>query len=235
MSFFDHLDELRKRLIWIAITVVICAAISWVFVGDILQLLQDPLPPKVELYFGTPMAAFMAKIKLSLYSGVILALPMILFQVLSFLVPALSKKERRIAYMVLASGGILALTGIVSGYIYIFPIGINWLVLQGLDVGINPILMIDTYVSFAALFLMGLGIAAETPLILLAAIRFGLVTREQLKKNWRIVYIVILLAAAIITPDWSPVTMAAVAVPMAVLYHGTLLLAYLIRKKDPQV
>lgn len=232
MSFFDHLDELRKRLTIVAIAVFIGAGIAWSFVGPLLDLLRDPLPKGIELYFGTPMAAFSAKIKISLVAGIAIASPVIIYQILSFLGPAFNRKEKKVLYPVLAAGLLLAAGGIVAGYLYIFPIGINWLVGQGTDVGLNPILLIDNYVSFASYFLLGLGIAAETPIILLAAIRFGIVSPETLKKNWRVVYIVILLAAAIITPDWSPVTMIAVAGPMVVLYHATLLFARFVKPKE---
>ena len=232
MSFFDHLDELRKRLTFIAIAVFVGAGLAWLVVGQIFDLLRDPLPDGMKLYFGTPMAAFSAKIKISLFVGAVFTSPLIIYQMLAFLGPAFSRKEKKFLYPVLAAGLVLATAGIVAGYTYIFPIGIQWLVGQGVDVELNPILMVDAYVSFAGWFLLGLGLAAETPLILLAAIKFNIVTPEQLKKNWRVVYIVILLAAAIMTPDWSPVTMVAVAGPMAVLYHGTLIFARFVKPRE---
>ena len=231
MSFFSHMDELRKRLVIVAAGIFVAAGIAWGFMGPILALLQDPLPKDVELFFGRPLEAFMAKLKISLFTGFVLASPITLYQILAFLNPAMTGKEKRFVYPSLVSGLILAAGGIIGGYLYIFPIGINWLVAQGTDIGLNPILLISEYVTFSAFFLLGLGLAAETPLILLAAIKLGLVSVAQLKKNWRIVYIVILLSAAIITPDWSPVTMVAVAGPMLVLYHFTLIFARFVKPR----
>jgi len=234
MSYFAHLDELRKRLTWTAIVVFAAAAISWNFVDPILDLLRAPLdllPDEVKLVSLSPLEAFMAKIKISLLAGVIATLPFVLLQGMMFLAPALKKKERRGLYIATVAGTFLGVTGVVLGYLFIFPIGIQWLAAQATSIGVSTDYRIGDYVSFALFFLAGMGVAMETPLILLGAIRFGVVTQEQLKKNWRIVYLVILISAALLTPDWSPVTMIAVAVPMAALYHLTMLFARFIHKK----
>ncbi len=237
MSYFAHLDELRKRLTVTAIVVFVAAAIAWNFVNPILDLLRAPLealPGDVKFVTLGPLEAFMAKLKISLAAGVIATLPFVLLQVMLFLAPALKKKERRGLYIATIAGTFLGVSGVVLGYLFIYPIGIQWLAAQAASIDVSTDYRIGDYLSFSMFFLAGMGIAMETPLLLLGAIRFGIVTQEQLKKNWRIVYLVILVSAALLTPDWSPVTMIAVAVPMAALYHLTMLFARFTHKKKKQ-
>ena len=114
--------------------------------------------------------------------------------------------------------------GVAFCYMYILPVGLKWLTGQS-GGQISPVLMANQYVTFVALLLVGVGLSFETPLVVWLVVRLGIVTPQKLHKNWRIAVIVILAFAALITPDWNPVTMLLVAAPMFVLYEGSILFA----------
>ncbi|GFP22304.1 sec-independent protein translocase protein TatC, partial [Candidatus Hakubella thermalkaliphila] len=117
--------------------------------------------------------------------------------------------------------------GVVFSYFNLLPVAIGWLLNQGQ--GLELTLSVSRYVSFVGWFLLASGVAFELPLVLLALIKVGLVDRRALRKQWQVAYMVILLLAAILTPDWSPITMMVLALPMIVLYELALLLARFFR------
>ncbi len=223
MSFIDHLDELRKRLINIAIAVSIGATVGYIYWKPILDLILEPLGD-TELFFTTPMEPFVGRFRVAIFASIFAVFPIIIYQVMIFIAPALRSKEKKIALPIVLLLVILFYSGIIFGYQYILPVGINWLIGQGQGY-VSQILTIDKYVSFIALFLLAFGGGFQTPVAILILVKIGVVSPKSLRKNWRIAYIVILTIAAIITPDWSPITMSIMALPMLILYELSILLA----------
>ncbi len=223
MSFIDHLDELRKRIVYVIFALVIGAGISYYFWKPILDLLLEPLGNR-QLYFTTPIEPFIGRFRVAIFSGLFIIFPIIIYQIMIYIAPALRTKEKKIAIPIIILLVILFYSGIVFGYQYILPVGVNWLIGQGQGY-IEQILTIDKYVSFVFLFLLAFGGGFQTPVAILVLVKLGAVTPKGLRKNWRVAYIVILTIAAIITPDWSPITMAVMALPMLVRYELSILLA----------
>ncbi|MCG2796698.1 MAG: twin-arginine translocase subunit TatC, partial [Actinomycetia bacterium] len=148
----------------------------------------------------------------------------ILFEILAFLSPALKRKERSFTVAVMLMILVFFAAGVTLGYLFIMPVGITWLLdLAGEQM--SPVLSASEYVSFAGWFMLAFGIAFETPIFIWMLVALGVLTPEQLRRQWRYAYIIILLFAAIITPDWNPITMLMVAVPMVLLYEISILLA----------
>lgn len=231
MTFFEHLDELRRRLVYMAIAVVVGAVIAWFFVFEILELLMVPLPEGEKLGYRTVTEPFITKIKLALVAGAGLMSPVILYQFLSFLNPALQSRERRVVYPVLFVGALLFAMGVSIGYTLIMPTGVKWLVGQAGD-NLISLLTVSEYVGFVTMFLFAVGMAFESPLFILLLVRLGIVTPDSLQRNWRIAILTILISASILTPDASPITMALLAGPMLILYFATVVVAkFMFRKR----
>lgn len=231
MTYLQHLEELRRRIIVCLVALIVGCAVSWLFAWDILDLLKGPAG-NITLYYLKPLEPFLVRFKLCLFGGVILALPVILFEILAFLSPALKRREISYAIMVMFMIVAFFAVGVVIGYIYIMPVGIEWL----LDLAqgqMSPVISASEYVNFAGWFMLAFGIAFETPMFIWMLTSLGVISPEQLRKQWRFAYIIILLFAAIITPDWNPVTMLMVAVPMVLLYEMSILLAkFTTRKRE---
>ncbi len=224
MTYLQHLEELRRRIIVSLIALVVAFAVSWIFAWDILAIIKAPAG-SITLHYMAPMEPFLVRFKLALFGGLILALPVILYEVLAFVSPALKRKEKTYALMVMGMILVFFAAGVIFGYRYIMPAGINWLL--GVAGGqMSPVLSASQYVNFAGWFMLGLGISFETPVFIWLLVVLNVVKPEQLKEQWRWALIIILLAASVITPDWSPVTMALVALPMTVLYIVSIALAY---------
>lgn len=222
MTFFEHLGELRTRLIRALIYVLIGAIITGVFWEEIFKILLKPAGIKSLVALG-PIDMFMAKFKLSLYSGLVLTLPFIIYEIMAFIAPALKRKERRVVLPLIFLSVILFYSGVVVGYFFIMPPGIKWLLEQGGTV-MEAFLTTDRYLAFSFMFLAGVGISFETPIVVYLLSKMGLVTPRSLLVNWRYAIVIIFTVAAILTPDWSPVTMALFALPMVILYFLSILL-----------
>jgi sec-independent protein translocase protein TatC len=222
MTFIGHLEELRKRIIIVLIVFVVAFIPAYVYHSKILEFITAPLVNK-KLVFLEVMEPFLVNVKLAFFVAAAVAIPVLVYQILIFIKPALSGRIRKnlgiltIVFLILFAGGV------AFSYELMVPVAVRWLLGQG--AGLTQILSANKYVSFIGWFLLGAGIIFEMPLILLFLIKADIINVAQLRRQWRVVYIVILLLCAIITPDWSPVTMGVLAVPMILLYELALLLA----------
>jgi sec-independent protein translocase protein TatC len=223
MTYLQHLEEFRRRIIVSFVALVVAVGVCWFFAWDILHILERPAG-NIVLHYLKPMEPFLVRFKLALYGGVLLALPVILFEVMAFLSPALKKNERKYAVMVMALLVVFFGVGIVVGYYLILPVGIRWL-LNFAGGQMTPVISASEYVTFTGWFMLAIGISFETPMFIWMLVALRVLTPEQLRTQWRWAYLTILVFAAIITPDWSPVTMLLVAIPMIILYEISILLA----------
>ncbi|MBA7517097.1 Sec-independent protein translocase protein TatC [subsurface metagenome] len=222
MPFIDHLEELRKRIIVVLAVFVVLFGAAYPFHNTLLGLLTKPLINK-NLVFLDITEPFLVNIKISFMAAVMVIMPLLVLQIISFAFPAFSKKIRKRIIPIAILFFILFYGGIAFCYFFMIPIAVNWLISQGAE--LIQTLSVTKYVTFIGWFLLGAGLIFELPLVLVFLIKINVLTVKQLRRQWRIVYIVILLLCAIITPDWSPVTMGVLAAPMILLYELALLLA----------
>ena len=232
MPLISHLQEFRSRLIKAVVAVALATVVAFVFNEEILDLLAKPYQiavPDGQLAFFRPTEAFATVMRLSLFGGVILASPVILYQMWRFVAPALSPKEKRWAYPITAVFVILFLTGVVVGYIALER-GLGFLLEFGGD-ALTPIIGADFYLKFATRFILAFGLAFEFPIFLFAAAAVGAVSSKVLRSNRRWALLIILIAAAIITPSGDPMTLMLLSVPLYILYELTLLaIRFILRK-----
>jgi len=224
MPMMEHLVEFRSRLVKVLIAVGLGTVVAFFFNEEILTLLAEPYKraiPDGSLAFFRVTEAFATVMRLSLFGGIILASPVILYQSWRFAAPALSPKEKRWAYPITAVFVFLFISGVVVGYLALER-GLGFLLEFGGD-ALVPIIGADFYLKFATRFIFAFGIAFEFPVFLFAAAAVGVVTSRKLRDNRRWAVLIIIIAAAIITPSGDPVTLMLLAVPLYVLFELTIL------------
>ena len=228
----SHLEEFRSRLIKAALAVAVGTAIAFYFNEEILDLLAEPFQiadPDGTLAFFRPTEAFSTVMRLSIFGGVVLASPVILYQMWRFAAPALSPREKRWAYPITAVFVLLFIMGIFVGYTALER-GLGFLLDFGGDT-LEPVIGADFYLKFATRFILAFGIAFDFPVFLFAAAAVGAITSRKLRDNRRWALLIILLSAAIITPSGDPMTLALLAVPLYILFELSILAIRLFLRK----
>ncbi len=232
MDMRSHLGELRTRLFKTMIAVAVGATVAFFFSDQLLDLITEPYKIAVgndALPFFKVTDAFSAIMRVSLFAGVVLASPVILYQFWRFVAPALSAREKRWAYPLTAVFTLLFITGVGVGYIALER-GLVFLLDFGGD-SLQPLIGVDAYLRFATRFILAFGIAFEFPVFLFAAAAMGVVSSKMLRSNRRWALIIILVAAAIITPSGDPMTLLLLAGPLYVLYEVSILaIRFILRK-----
>lgn len=232
MPLMSHLQEFRSRLIKAAVAVAVGTAITFVFNEEVLDLLARPYQlavPDGQLAFFRPTEAFATVMRLSLFGGMILASPVILYQLWRFVAPGLTPKEKRWSYPITAVFVLLFLLGVTVGY-FALERGLGFLLEFGGD-ALTPIIGADFYLKFATRFILAFGLAFEFPVFLFAAAAVGAVSSKTLRSNRRWAILIILVAAAFITPSGDPMTLMLLSVPLYLLYELTILAIRLVLRK----
>jgi sec-independent protein translocase protein TatC len=231
MPVMAHLVELRTRVIKSAIALAVGTVVGFIFYRDVFDLLAEPYRRATDqpLAYFQVTEPFTLALKLALFGGVIIASPVIIYQIWRFIGPALTKRERR--YVIPLSGvmGILFAAGVVLGF-YSLPLALRVLFSFGTDL-LRETIGVNYYFSFAMRFLLAFGAAFEFPVFLFAAAGLGLISSRTLQqhRNWAIVIVVVV--AALMTPGGDPLTLMLLSTPMYILYELAILAIRLILKK----
>lgn len=229
MSLLEHLEELRKRLIVVIVAVVLAAAVGFVVSGPILTLLRGPLPAQYEtLYFTTVGGAFGVRLKVALFAGVAIAMPVILFEIWRFVTPGLTRRERRIVWPLLIAGLALFALGMAVGYV-IIPFALTFL-LSFAEADVRPLLTINEYVGFVTTMMLAFGLVLEFPILLLALARVGILSYSRVAKQRRFVILGIVIFAVVITPGGDPFSPSILGSIMYVLFEMSLFVMRFIRR-----
>ncbi|WP_263357140.1 twin-arginine translocase subunit TatC [Acidicapsa ligni] len=221
MSLFEHLDELRRRLIHVALYLVGGYIIALVFADRLYSLMQAPLSSiGIQLNFTHPADLVNLRyIQIPLVGGAIIASPFILYQVWLFIAPGLYQRERRFVVPFMASAIGLFASGAFLGYHYVFPGMLKFLILKlSGEMSIHPVISIEEYTSFFFSLILGMGATFELPVIIFFLAMFGIVSPRFLWKNMRYAILIIFIIVEIITPSPDIPTQFAFAVPMLLLY-----------------
>jgi len=217
LTVFEHLGELRHRLFISVIALVVAFAALYAFNGWLLDLLLDPLAPENrKLLALSPTEPFMVILKVVFGAAILVTLPVVLYQLYAFVIPAIAVQTRRRMLVVVAGVSALFLGGVLFAYFLVLPVALQWLLgFAGNDFTIA--LRADEYFSFALTMLLAGGLVFEVPIAMLILARLGLVTAQQYRQHWRIALVVIAFVAAIL-PGGDPASMILLMIPMIVLY-----------------
>lgn len=234
MPFLDHLDELRSRLIWSLVALLVGMVLGLVAVTQfhVLELVELPLRgllPDDNLFYTSPTTPFFITLKLGFIVGLILAFPFLAWQLWAFLSPALYENERKFAVPAIATGTALFLGGIALAYFLVLPFGLKVL-LSFYQESLSPLITVDEYLKFATMLILAFGLIFEMPILLVFLSMVGIVTPEGLSKYRRHAIVVIALVSAVMTPA-DPFTQIAMMLPLIVLYEGSILTIRVLRRR----
>ena len=231
MTFFQHLEELRTTLVRMLVVAAVAASAGWFVSARLLALLVPPELGQVH-YFG-PTEAFMIRFKVSVIVGLLAAMPLLLWQVWSFVAPGLFKHERRFILPVLLSSSLLFYFGLVFAYVFVVPRMVGFF-LSFSAASLQPIINVTQYFSFVAKFCLAFGVVFQIPVVIVLLALLGLVTPRQLWSQWRYGVVIIFVVAAWLTPP-DAVSQVMMAVPMVVLYLGSIALSFILVRRRRKV
>lgn len=232
VTLVDHLDELRKRLILSLVALVVAFVFTYAFRQTIIDLLTRPLhseiPDAQPVTLGVA-EAFMTSFTVSLYAALAIALPVLLYQLWSFLAPAFEETDQRVVARLVLVASALFVCGMAFAYWIVLPAAIPFLVTFDSELYTNLVRARDYY-SFSALTILGVGLLFELPIFILGLVRLRVLTAERLRKNRRL-GIVLCVAAAVILPGIDPVTTILQAIPILILFESSIWLSIFFERR----
>jgi sec-independent protein translocase protein TatC len=228
MSIFDHLEELRQRIFYALIAVAVSVFGCFLAVKPIVQLLELPAHG-VKFLQLAPGEYFFVSVKVAGYSGLVLASPFILYQIIQFILPGLTRRERRLLIPVMLGSSVLFAAGLLFAYILLIPAALNFFISYGADV-VEQLWSIDKYFEFVLLLLFSVGLAFQIPVIQLLLGALGIISSQKMLSGWRYVIIGSVVLGAILTPSTDPFTQSLLAGAVLGLYFGGIGLVKLVGK-----
>lgn len=234
MGLFDHLNELRMRLTRVVLSLVLGVVIGIFLAVPVLEFLQAPYcqiryPDPCEFQIIGPTGGVVAYFRVALMTGAILAVPMMTYQVMMFIVPGLTRKERRFVILSLFPITLLFIVGVAFSWYILMPPALGFL--EGFQPTLfRPEWTADLYLSFVTSLIFWMGVAFETPLVFFVLSLLGLVGAGTLVRQWRLAVVGASIAAALITPTIDPVNMFLVMGPLMGLYLISIVLVFFGRR-----
>jgi sec-independent protein translocase protein TatC len=237
MPFLDHLEELRHRLFWIVGAVILGIVVSFTVLSrggfDIVAILAHPIEPYLrgrQLVFTHPGTSFKIVLNASLILGILFAAPVIAYQLWGFFAPALHSHEKRIIVPVVMGMVFLFLAGVTLCYFVVMPFTLKFF--MGFESSsLTPMIEATQYFSFAFSMMLAFGLAFQLPIAILLLSALGIIKPQYLSKYRRHAIVVTVVVAAFITPDASPTTLFALALPLYLLYELGVALSYVVTRR----
>jgi len=233
MSFLEHLEELRKRIIYSLIAVAVGFFACWGYAEKIFGWMQKPITEVLhrrglpeKLGFLNPTDPFNLYLKIGLMAGVFVALPFVLYQVWLFISPGLYRNEKRYVFPFMLSTIMLFVSGALFGYKMVYPAALDFLIGYGSQ--FQPMITIGEYTDLFLTIILGLGVVFELPIVVFFLALMGVVTAGWMWRNIRYSILVIFIIAAILTPTTDILNMCLFAAPMVVLYVISIGVAFLV-------
>ena len=235
MPFLDHLEELRWRLIWSLIAVTVCAVAGYFLVTrlDVLGLLVEPIKPFLHgtrLKYLSPTEPFFITLKLAISVGLVLASPIVIYQIWAFLSPALLPSEKRVIVPALYMGLVLFALGVTMSYKIVLPMTLSFTMSFQTE-SLEQSIVIGEYMAFVTRLLLAFGGVFELPVVILILSAMGLVTPEFLTGKRRHAIVIITVLASVLTPGDVITLTLMMMVPLILLYEFSILLSRLVTRR----
>jgi sec-independent protein translocase protein TatC len=223
MTIWEHLDELRSRLIWTVGALVVGTAVSVAFTTWFLQILIAPMGSAMPQTIA-PTENFVVFFRVALIGGVTIAMPMIVYQVVRFILPGLLPEERKYLYFLLPGVAVCFAGGVAFASLIMLPAAITFMQ-SFLNTIAQSNWTLDNYISFVTRVLFWMGIVFQTPLLLFFLSKLGIVSAQKLAQSRKWAVLAIAIIAAMVTPTPDPVNMMIVMIPLYLLYEVGIILA----------
>lgn len=235
MSLIGHLEELRKRILISFAALCVGVIICFIFKGFLMALLTAPLGDK-KLITLSPTESFMTVFKVAGYAGMIIASPVIIYQIWAFVAPGLRSKEKRVIFFATFFTTILFLAGVAFAWSLVLPRTLDFLLTYEDDI-FNQQVQASKYFTFVAMFMLGFGIIFELPSMILTLVRMGVVDPKVLRKKRKYAILVGAIVSAALTPGQDPFSMLAMAIPFVLLFELSLILSRFVKRpvRDDEV
>lgn len=238
LTLMGHLHEVRRRLFYSVIAVGITTIGSFFFARYIFEYLASRAPADIPLIYTHVTEMLGIYIKVALYCGIALALPFIIYQVIMFIAPALTRREKGYMYPLLLGVVLFFIAGVAFTYLILLPPALNFLLdpppIFGGDIA-QPMISIGDYVSLLVRLMFWIGVVFEIPMLMLMLSRLGIVSPKWLLGKWKWSILIAFLLGALITPTMDPVNQTLVAVPIVMLYGIGILLAWIARPQSKRI
>ena len=225
MSFNDHLEELRQRILNSIYSVLICIFFSFIVIKPLISFIEIPAKD-IRLLQLSPGEFLFVAIKVAGYSGIIISLPYIVYQITLFIIPGLTKKEQRFLIPAIAGSGLLFFVGLLFSWWILVPAAISFFIKFGSEI-VEPIWSIERYFDFVLLLMASTAIAFQLPVLQFILGSLGIITADKMISNWRIVILSSAILSAIITPSTDPLTMSLLSISIVLLFFIGVALTYL--------
>lgn len=236
--FLDHLEDLRGVLLKSGLAVIAAMVLSFVFAKQILKILNLPLiwagldPTKFLKVLGVA-DAFTLTLQAAFFTGIIIALPFVLYFLGGFILPALEVHEKKMLLPTFLAGTFLFILGVVFCFFILLPQTLRFFYNYSLEFGFSTEWTALNYIGFCVQMLLALGLSFELPMVILILAKLGIVDTAFLKKYRRHALVIIVLVAAIITPTSDLFTLGAMALPMWFLYEICIIISWWMQRKAP--
>jgi sec-independent protein translocase protein TatC len=231
-TFIEHLEELRRRILYALAAVTVSTIAGFFFAKRFLNIIIQRASLGTT-YFFAPTEAFVAQIKVALFLGIIISFPFILYQSWAFIGPGLTRSERRISLGYMASGLLLFAVGILFGYYILIPYGLRFLLSFGSEM-IQPLMNIGKYMNFFLWCLLGSGLLFQLPILLYFLMQLGIVDVDTITKHRPEAIVGVLVLCAVITPTGDFFTLLLISVPLMLLFELSIIVARLSKKRKRQ-
>jgi sec-independent protein translocase protein TatC len=218
MALSEHIEEFSQRLIFCLIFLFFAIILCFTDVKEIVQIFQAPAIGVKFLQFA-PGEYFFASVKIAAFCGILISSPIVLYQLLLYLIPGLTKSERDIVLPVSFGSGILFILGLFFSYFFLVPAALRFFISYGSDV-VEPFWSFDQYFDFIAVLLFATGLAFQVPAVQVVLGLLGIVTGEKMLSAWKYVIVICTIVAAVITPSTDPVTQILLSTALLSLYLG---------------
>jgi sec-independent protein translocase protein TatC len=229
MAFLDHLEELRRRLLKSIIAIVIMALVAFYFSDELITFLIKPMGA-IKLHVTEVTGSFYAYLKVALITGIVAATPIVFYQLWMFVAPGLYPQEKARVLPLVAISTILFLMGATFCYLVVLPFSLKFLIGFSGEL-LNPIITVGSYLTFSGMLLLAFGLGFELPVVAYFLGRIGLITPRLLSKGRRYAIVLILIAAAILTPTPDVATQLMLAVPLYILYEVSIIVVKMTGKR----
>lgn len=233
LTILGHLSELRRCLIRCIIAVSITSIIAFAFAKQIFHILILPTQG-INLIYIEMTEMIGTYMKVCLASGIILAMPYLIYELLVFVLPALAPKERKKVFLILPWAALMFMGGVAFAYFVLLPPATKFLTTFGSEIA-TPQIKIGNYISVVTRLLLAIGCVFEMPLLTTFLARLGVITPKWLSSKRKLAVIFAFILAAIITPTFDPINQSLVAVPLIILYEMCIWLAKLVQRRQPRV
>ncbi|MBD2104238.1 twin-arginine translocase subunit TatC [Leptolyngbya sp. FACHB-261] len=218
MSLFDHLEELRLRIFYALAAMGVGIVISFFRVNDIVRVLEGPARG-AKLIQQSPGEYFFVSLKVAAYSGILAATPFVVYQIVRFVLPGLTVRERRFLGPIVLGSTVLFLAGLFFAYVALIPAALTFFISYGADV-VEQLWSIDRYFEFVLLLMFSTGLAFQVPVIQMLLGLVGIVNSAQMLQGWRYVILAAAILGAVLTPSTDPLTQSLLAGAVTGLYFS---------------